>query len=53
LYNALRSELLGFDDTDSDKFMTTDKGLEFLEGYERVATGSAKKEPPKGLLHAP
>jgi len=49
----LKSELLGVDDSVSNKFITTDKGLTFLEGYERVAAGSEKTYPPKGLLHAP
>jgi predicted transcriptional regulator len=47
----IRSELLGLNDTMSNQYVTTAKGLRFLEAYERVGAGSDKKEPPKGFLH--
>ena len=51
LAQLIKSGLIGYDDKDSNIYTTTDEGLRFLESYERVNTGTADHEPPKGLFH--
>jgi predicted transcriptional regulator len=53
LEHLMNSGLIGYDDSGAKPrvYITTDNGLRFLKSYERVETGAARHEPPKGLLH--
>ncbi|MDQ3873567.1 MAG: hypothetical protein M3258_08170 [Thermoproteota archaeon] len=54
LEHLMDSGLIGYNDDrggEARVYITTEKGIRFLKSLERVETGTAHHEPPKGLLH--
>ena len=52
LEHLMDSGLIGYDDSGELRvYITTDEGIRFLKSLERIDTGAARHEEPKGLLH--
>jgi predicted transcriptional regulator len=50
--HLMDSGLIGYDDRGKSRvYITTEEGIRFLKSFERVETGAARHDPPKGLLH--